>query len=168
MIGFSLNTDKKMNSPVAQHNDNSDKNCLRSCKLQYGISEIFEQIVLTQQNVNASYSMKIKPQIFTDPKDQKGYGHMLKDVMFQIFTSPEEQIVLRTALEGMNKNYPEILKGEEQNMFYAPSAFNFDSRIGETSCVPEVMDQMQPSLESKKKSNLEGTKQSEEDSGASP
>ena len=139
-----------MNPPVTQHNDNSDKNCLNSCKLQYGISEVFEQIVLKQQSVKASYSTLPKPQIFSDPKDQKLYDPMLNDVMFKIFNNPAEQTVFRTALEGMNKNYPEILKGEEQNMFYAPSAFNFDSRIGETSSVPDVLDQMQASMESKK------------------
>ena len=109
-----------MNPPVTQHNDNSDKNCLNSCKLQYGISDIFEQIVLKQQSVKASYSTHAKPQIFSDPKDQKLYEPMLNDVMFKIFNNPAEQTVFRTALEGMNKNYPEILKGEEQNMFLCP------------------------------------------------
>ena len=149
-----------MASPITQHNNNSDKNCLHSCKLQYGISEVFEKIVLKQQSVKAAYNTKTKPQLFTDPKDQKVYDHMLNDVMFKIFASPEEQTIFRTALEGMNKNYPEILKGEQKHMFYAPSAFKFDSRIGENSSVPDVLDQMQASLESKQnltskdKSNL--------------
>ena len=138
-----------MASPGTQNDNNSDKNCLNSCKLQYGISEVFEQIVLKQQSVKAAYNTKTKPQLFTDPKDQKVYDHMLNDVMFKIFASPEEQTIFRTALEGMNKNYPEILKGEQKHMFYAPSAFNFDSRIGENSSVPDVLDQMQASLESK-------------------
>ena len=121
---------------------------MSSCKLQYGLSEVFEQILQEQQNVKTSKS-HIKPQIFTDPNDQKLYQHMLDDVMIKIFDSPEEQTVFRIALEGMQKNYSEILKGEEKNMFYAPSAFNFDSRIGEVSSVPDVLDQMQAVLESK-------------------
>ena len=61
--------------------------------------------------------------------------------MYNIFDNPEEQKIFRTALEGMNRNYPEILNGKEKNMFYCPSAFNFDSRIGvnETS-VPEALE----------------------------
>ena len=42
-------------------------------------------------------------------------------------------------------------------MFYAPTAFNFDSRIGEESSVPDVLDQLQSSLESK--SNLTSKEQ---------
>ena len=149
MKGFSLNIDKKMNSPRPQFIHNSDKNCLSTCKLQYGISEEFEKILQQQQKVKSSFTTKSQPQIFSDPKDQQVYKHMLNDVLFKTFNSPEEQTILRTALEGMSKNYPEILKGEEQNMFYAPSAFNFDSRIGEESCVPDALDKMQASLESK-------------------
>ena len=134
-------------SPSPQRKDASDKNCEKGCRLQYGISEVFENILQQQQNVKTSKS-HIQPQTFSDPKDQALYSHMLNDVMLKTFDGPEEQTVFKAALEGMNKNYPEILKGEEQNMFYAPSAFNFDSRIGESSCVPEVMDQMQASIES--------------------
>ena len=137
-----------MNHPPAQQVKNSDKNCLKTCRLQYGVSEVFEQILQEQQKVKASKS-HINPQIFSDPNDQKTYKHMLDDVMIKTFDSPDEETVFRTALEGMNRNYSEILKGKEQNMFYAPTAFNFDSRIGEESNVPDVLDQLQSSLESK-------------------
>ena len=133
---------------IPQIESMSDKNCEKSCGLQYGISEAFEEILCEQQKVKASKS-HINPQIFTDPNDQKTYQHMLDDIMIKTFDSPEEQTVFRTALEGMKRNYSEILKGEEQNMFYAPTAFNFDSRIRESSCVPSVLDQLQSSLESK-------------------
>ena len=136
-----------MTSLPTQQHKHSDKNCLSSCRLLYGLSEVFEQIVQEQQNVKASKS-HINPQTFTDPNDQKTYQHMLDDVMIKTFDSPEEQVVFRAALEGMKGNYSEILKGTEQNMFYAPTAFNFDSRIGETSCVPDALDQLQSSLES--------------------
>ena len=118
-----------MTSLPTQQHQHSDKNCLSSCRLQYGLSEVFEQIVQEQQKVKASKS-HINPQTFTDPNDQKTYQHMLDDVMIKTFDSPEEQTVFRTALEGMKGNYSEILKGTEKNMFYAPTAFNFDSRIG--------------------------------------
>ena len=127
--------------PIQQHR-HSDKNCLSSCRLQYGLSEVFEQILQEQQNVKSSKS-HINPQTFADPNDQKTYLHMLDDVMIKTFDSQEEQTVFRTALEGMKENYSEILEGQEQNMFYAPTAFNFDSRIGQASCVPNVLDQLQ-------------------------
>ena len=148
-----------MEIPPSKHNDHSDKNCLSTCRLQYGISEMFEQILQEKQKNKASKS-QTQPKLFSDPTKQKIYSHMLNDQMLTIFNSPDEHVIFRTALEGMKRNYPEILKGLERNMFYAPTAFNFDSRIGETSSVPNVLDNMQASLESKQilttreKSNL--------------
>ena len=128
----------------------SDKNCEKGCRLQYGISEVFEQIVLEQQKVKASKS-HLKPQPFDEPKEQKHYSHMLDDVMIKTFDSEDEQKVFRKSLEGMNSNYPEILAGQEKNMFYAPSSFNFDSRIKENeSSVPDALDEMQATLKAKK------------------
>ena len=139
-----------MASPLPEYKDVSDKNCKNDCRLQYGVSEVFENILQQQQNVKTS-KPHIQPQTFSDPKDQALYSHMLNDVMLKTFDGPEEQAIFKAALEGMNKNYPEILYGEERNMFYCPTAFNFDSRIGtlETS-VPDVLDKMQASLEAKK------------------
>ena len=48
----------------------SDKNCKKSCGLQYGISDVFAQMVLEQQKLKASKS-HIKPQTFDEPNDQK-------------------------------------------------------------------------------------------------
>ena len=79
----------------------------------------------------------------------------MNDIMFKIFNSPEEQTLLRTALEGMNKNYSEILNGMQKDMFYCPTAFNVDSRIGPTSANPDELDELQASLESKE--NLSAT-----------
>ena len=58
----------------------SDKNCKKSCGLQYGISHLFGQTVVEQQKVKASKS-HIKPQTFDNPNDQNYYKHMLEDVM---------------------------------------------------------------------------------------
>ena len=81
-----------MNSPPTQQVKNSDKNCLNTCRLQYGVSEVFEQILQEQQKVKASKSY-INPQIFTDPNDQKTYQHILDDVMIKTFDSPDEENV---------------------------------------------------------------------------
>merc|ERR1712038_1048212 len=70
--------------------------------------------------------------------------------MIKTFDSEDEQKVFRKSLEGMSSNYPKILTGQEKNMFYAPSSFNFDSRIKENeSSVPDVLDEMKATLESK-------------------
>ena len=71
-------------------NQESDKNCKKSCGLQYGISDVFTQTVFEQQKVKASKS-HIKPKTFDDPNDQKYYGHMLKDVMVKNFSTDDER-----------------------------------------------------------------------------
>ena len=125
----------------------SDKNCSKSCGLQYGISEVFSQNVFEQQKVKIS-KCHVKPQTFDDPDDQKYFGHMLEDVMVKTFQSDDEQKIFRKSLEGMKENYPEILEGQEHNMFYCPTSFNFSSRIGENeSCVPDALDEMKAKLE---------------------
>ena len=62
----------------------------------------------------------------------------------------------------MKANYQEILEGQEKNMFYCPTSFNFSSRIGENeSCVPDALGKMKSSLEvnshltTKERQNLE-------------
>ena len=122
---------------------------MKSCGLEYGISELFNSIVLEQQIVKASKS-HIQPKTFNDPNDQRSYGHMLSDVMVKTFDSKDEQQIFRKSLEGMSSNYPEILKGQERNMFYCPSAFNFDTRLTDETCSPDGLEEIQASLESKK------------------
>ena len=136
----------------------SDKNCKSFCPLELGCGETFEKNLMHQQTVKAFKAIKqtvkksvnAPPQIFSDPNDQALYSNMLNDVMYNIIDKPEEHKVFRTALEGMNRNYPEILQGQEKNMFYSPTAFNFDSRIkpNETS-VPEELERTKASLEAK-------------------
>ena len=140
-----------MASPAPPLIDGSDKNCEISCNLHYGISKIFNQNVIKQQSIKASKG-HIKPQIFDDPNEHSNYIHMMDDPMLKIFDAPSEKKIFRTALEGMNSNYPEILQGTEKHMFYCPTAFNTDSRMqtNETS-VPDVLDKMKASLEAKQK-----------------
>ena len=115
------------NSPSPQMKDISEKNCETVCNLQYGISEVFNQKVMEQQKVKASKA-HIKPKIFDDPTEQANYCHMMDDVILKTFDDPSEKKIFQKALEGMGTNYPEILQGTEKNMFYCPTAFNFDSR----------------------------------------
>ena len=138
-----------MELPQQKPLTSSDSNCENNCRLNLGVSEVFNQIVLEKQKSKALKS-HTEPQIFDDLKDDQLYKNMLKDVMYKIFDDPNDLKVFRTALEGMNMNYPEILSGEEKNLFYCPSAFNFDSRIKkDESCIPDVLDEVQSQLEGK-------------------
>lgn len=127
----------------------SDGKCETACKLELGSSERFKSNLVEQQIIKASKA-HITPQIFSDPKKQAFYCKLLNDVMMKTFDSPDEQKIFQAALEGMKRNYPDILSGKEKNMFFCPAAFNFDSRIGtfETS-VPEELETTQAVLEAK-------------------
>ena len=48
----------------------SERICEESCGLNYGISEVFNKIVLNQQKINASES-PVQPKIFNDPEAQQ-------------------------------------------------------------------------------------------------
>ena len=146
-----------MASSYPQIEDISDKNCERSCNLEYGISENFNQNVIQQQYIKASKA-HIQPKLFDDPKEQANHTHMMDDVMLKIFDDLSEKKIFQKALEGMASNYPKILQGTEKNMFYCPTVFNFDSRIGtiETS-VPDLLDEMKAPLEARQISSLRQT-----------
>ena len=147
-----------MASPIDPTEDGTDKNCLEYCKLEFGISEVFNKNVIEQQKLKAVKS-RIKPKIFDDPNDDSKFELITNDVIFKTFDDESEKKIFRKSLEGMESNYPEILNGTEEYMFYCPTAFNLDSRIGanETS-VPEVLEKLRASLEAKEHlSNIEKT-----------
>ena len=127
----------------------SDQNCKSPCNLEMGSSSLFQQIVAQQQNTKAA---KGDPYLYTFSysNEEAFYQEMLDDDMLKTFDGPEEQEIFRKALEGMNRNYPEILNKGKKDMFYCPTAFNFDSRIKpmETS-VPEELEKTKATLESK-------------------
>ena len=142
-----------MASSTSNIQDGSDTKCKESCGLKYGISQNFHQNVIEQQKTKASKAL-IQPQIFDDPNAQEKFKHMMHDVVLKTFNDEFGKKIFKKAFEGMESNYPEILHGSEEYMFYCPTAFNFDSRIAanETSA-PKALEQMQVSLESKQNSN---------------
>ena len=125
----------------------SDAKCLDSCNLKFGISESFNENLQSRQKVSAS-KVGIQPQIFTDPKEQAKYNHVMGDDILKTFDDDSEKKIFRKALEGMELNYPEILNGTEKRMFYYPPAFNVDLKINENeTSVSELLENLQPSLE---------------------
>ena len=106
----------------------SDRNRDLECGLGYGTSHVFEKNVCAQQKVKSAKLIKNQV-MFSDPKDHKNYKRMLDDIMYKTFDGPEEQKLLKKSLEGMKRDYPDILSGNKRNMFFYPPAFDFDSRI---------------------------------------
>ena len=120
----------------------SDRNCVKSCNLKYGISDVFNQNVAQQQKVKLSKAY-IKFQMFDDPTKQAKFDHMMGDVLLKTFDDNSEKNILQKAYRGMESNYPQILNGTEKYMFYCPTAFNTDSRIKSTeTSVPPVLEEM--------------------------
>ena len=95
----------------------SDKNCEVPCPLELGSGEKFKINLMQQQSVKG-VKCHITPQLFTNPTSQALYQKIMNDVMYKMFDHPDEQKIFRAALEGMHRNYPEILSGQEKNMFY--------------------------------------------------
>jgi len=127
----------------------SDRNCVKSCNLKYGISDIFNQNVAQQQKIKQPKA-HIKLQLFDDQTEQAKFDHLMDDVLLKTFDNESEKSILQKAFRGMESNYPEILNGTQKNMFYCPTAFNTDSRIKPTeTSVPDVLEKIQVSLESK-------------------
>ena len=73
-------TNSKKLEPVSrckQLKTGSDGHCKKSCGLQYGISEVFIQIVQEQQKTKTS-KYHIQPVTFDNPNDQKIYAHIIE------------------------------------------------------------------------------------------
>ena len=135
--------------------DGSDLLCDVRCNLKYGVSQKFSQFISERQKLK-SFRTNIKMKIFDDENEQEKYCHMMSDEIYEIFDGQYEKKIFRKALDGMNTNYKEILLGREKFMFYCPTAFNFDSRVGpETTSVPDALENMETSLISKGNLNKE-------------
>ena len=120
-----------------------DINCKQHCGLGVGISERFEKNLEDQRDIQ-KFHENITAKVFTKAQKRK-FQPILKDVLFQSLNDPSDQQIFRTGLEGMLRNYPKILSGEEKNLFMCPSGFNYDSRINpsETS-IPEYLQHNTP------------------------
>ena len=139
-----------MASKLPQIKTGSQSQCEKSCNLTYGISQTFSQNVIKQQKARPTQTNN-PPQVFDDPNEQMKYNHLMGDDILTTFDDESEKKIFKKALEGMESNYPEILQGTEEHMFYCPTAFNFDSRIKATeTSVPDVLEKLQHSLASKK------------------
>ena len=114
-----------------------------------GPSESFEINVLKQQKVK-TLKANISATTFNTPSEQKKFQAILNDVIIKTLDFPSDQQIFKAGLKGMERNYPEILNGEQKHLFMCPAAFNYDSRIKthETSAV-EVFEKKQAALEAK-------------------
>ena len=93
-----------------------DINCKPTCGLKTGMSERFEANVKEQQGIKISKANNTA-QIFDDPQKQRKFQPIINDVLFKTLNDPADQEILRTGLEGMERNYPDILSGEQKHLF---------------------------------------------------
>jgi hypothetical protein len=112
-----------------------------------GISEYFNEKLKDLQLANALNSKKTV-KIFDSSKEQGMFQSILNDPIMKSLDHPVDQQIFRTALEGMDRNQPEIVRGQQNNIFMCPTAFSYDSRVYESS-VPEVLENWQEELEAK-------------------
>lgn len=124
-----------------------DINCKWRCALKIGLSENFASKIKESQLVKTSHGRKTLD-VFDDPSTQRKYQAILNDVIVSIFDDPSDQEIFRKGLEGMERNYPEVLSGEQKHLVMCPSAFNYDSRIEPTeSSVPKRFEERKAELE---------------------
>ena len=136
-----------------------DTFCKTSCGLGVGISSKFETDVMKQQYVKES-KKNIASTVFDDKEKQRMFRPILNDVIIKTLNDPSDQQIFRAGLEGMERNYPEILSGEQKHLLMCPSAFNYDSRIKpfETS-FPKAIEEKVASL----RANSNRTEQEQRD-----
>lgn len=123
-----------------------DRFCKISCGLELGASQKFENDVMEQQAIKVSKE-KIVSNVFDDATKQRKFRPILNDVIIKTLNDPTDKEIFRAGLEGMERNYPEILSGEQKHLFMCPPAFNYDSRIkpSETS-VPKALEERMAAL----------------------
>ena len=136
-----------------------DINCKQYCGLGVGLSEKFEKNVKEQQGIKR-LKANITSQIFDDPEKQRKFQSITNDVLFTTLNEPSDQEIFRVGLEGMQRNYPDILNGQQKHLFMCPSEFNYDSRIKPfESSVPKFLEDRKVELEA----NLNRTDQESKD-----
>ena len=124
-----------------------DTNCKPRCELKMGISERFEAKQKEPSTVKADNESMISD-VFEDTHKQRQFQPILKDVIFKALNDTADQEIFRTGLQGMARNYPEILNGTQKHLFMCPSGFNYDSRIKTfESSVPKVLEERKAALE---------------------
>ena len=84
-----------------------DNFCKRTCSLEVGISRKFENNIQEQHNGKSLHANNV-PTIFDDPVKQRKFQSILDDVIIKTLNDPSDQQIFRTALEGMERNYPNM------------------------------------------------------------
>ena len=125
----------------------SDKNCLSSCGLRLGTDHNFEAQIIEQQDILDKKARKENDLGFVG-KDYDRFLPILKDVILNIFTDPNEEKIFRKALHGMHAKFPDTLDGSKKTMSLFPDKFDFDSRIKlHNPVLVELLDEMKRTRE---------------------
>ena len=133
---FSENLDKNHSSPKESKKQDatgttaitSDQNCASSCGLHLGADHNFESQITEQQDILDKKGRKVNPLGLTG-KEYDRFLPVLKDVILNIFTDPNEEKIFKKALDGMFNKFPDTLDGSKKTLSLFPDKFDFDSRI---------------------------------------
>ena len=107
----------------------SDKFCKQSCGLMLGCSDAFKKYLDELQKLKSKQG-NIPFKLFDEfEKQQKFQSILTDDIIKSLNLSAKDIQIFQKALEGMERNYSEILTGEKRHMFVYPSMFCYDSRI---------------------------------------
>ena len=141
----------------------SDRFCKQSCGLMLGCSDAFKKYLDELKKLNQKQE-NIPFKLFdTLEKQQKFQSILTDDTIKTLSLSAKDIQIFQKALEGMERNYSEILTGEKRHMFVYPSMFCYDSRIDCNETLnPELLEKRQRQLENTENSTNESKKSLEE------
>ena len=120
----------------------SDQNCDKSCGLRLGADHNFVSKINEQQDKLDKRGRKINHLGLTGQEYDR-FLPVLKDVILNIFTDPNEEKIFLKALRGMHDKFPDTLNGSKKTMSMFPEMFDYDSRIKiHNPVIVELLDEM--------------------------
>ena len=142
-----------------------DKYCKKSCSLRLGFSTEFENRIKSHQHGKSCirnstlHDENTVTAVSDDPLQKIKFQSILNDPVFKSLNHPTDHDIFRVALQGMERNYPTILNGQQKHLMRCPTAFNYDSRIkSNESSVPETLEKRKKILEENVNRNVQEEK----------
>ena len=106
----------------------SDQNCSSECGCRLGADHKFELEVNKEQDILDKQGKQMNDLGLKDTEYDL-FLPILKDVILNIFTDPEEEKIFKKALYGMREKFLDTLDGSKKSMSLFPEKFDYDSRV---------------------------------------
>ena len=101
---------------LGQKNDiTSDQNCVPSCGLRLGADKNFEASINEERDRSDKAGRKAN-NLGLSGEEYDRFLPILKDVIFNIFTDPNEEKIFLKALRGMHDKFPDTLDGSKKTI----------------------------------------------------